>query len=1554
MTTATVLHHLPLWLSNKIQLISESGEFSSCNDDNFGPVSTCRFFDFTLTFQNFILVISSAVFILASLIQLLFLLRLPVVGTTSQKWKPLFYTKAWDLSGLLRLTFAVIQTVLSAAILGLATDDHQLRDALIPSTATPGYTLAFVASAIQIPLTILSRQRLSGGSVILPIYIFATIFTDASRLRTYAVINEVQHTQFFRLCAANLIFKGLAFFAENTTGLPDADSTPDSRASFLSRMTFYWLLKVLWTGFRRPLDMVNLETLGSEFDSESLGKRLQGKWNEQISKAVSKAVKNEQQNINKVQTGPASFDVDGIELDELPSSPTKSKNQSINRAAVEEAASESSSLLLRSCFKAFPFAIMAPAIPALVHIGVQLSLPYLVSRTLAFAESQLSENESQPSAYGWGLVGAYGFTSLIDAFASGQFYWLSDKVQIRMRGALIDILYRKSLRIHLSTANELGGGSIANLMSVDMERFCKVIIPFHFLWTGLLQVAISAYLLYLQLGWSFLASIFSIIICLTIPPIVARGLGPRQRLWSSLTDKRVNLVSSAVNNAKGVKYMAYEKFVAKKLLEAREEEQKAGWSYMCWIISIGAFTNLVKEFTAVSTFTTVFLVDHITGSHRFTINNIITSLTLLSLMEVPLLMMGQQYGSIIAALVSLKRIQVFLGKRERPLISAGNVVSPTDHQEPEEYRRASIGTTPSVGKGQIDLQSLASIDESNIAASFHSASLGWSPKGKAVLVNVSVQIPVDTLTMICGPIGSGKTTFLQALLGEVDVLGGQVRLPLLRDSVAYVAQDGWLQENATIRDNITLQTPFEPELYQTVIYAAALHVDLLQLDKHDDTLAKNLSGGQRQRLALARALYSQCDTYIMDDFTSALDAETAAHVWDALMGPVGLLRNKTVIFATNAVQFLTKASMVIRLQSGKVIEVGKPQDLSEDAREAISRASIDERERANAEAKKAMKYLENTERKDARHEEVEHGKIKWSVYKQWVLAGGIFACLFTLVFGLLFVTACKNGWVVYLQYFARSQDTILGIKEKWAWLGGFIAIILLTMTALPIAEYFSMLICFVRVGRKMHAREVKGVWNAGVKFFEANPPGVIINRFSQDIFVLDWELTMALTNFMFSIFELMFQFLLLIIPVPILIAVLAIVAVAYIAIQKLYAPVSRQLRRLEMATKSPLYSQISETSQASGLATIRALGRQKTFVDINTGRLDRSQQPYFYLQAIRRWLLTSLNLLSLVVNVALITLVVLLKNTKNVAVLGAGLVNATQLALMLNIALVSYTEVEIASVAIERILGFASLEAEEKPLANGKMREILDPKNVIGELEIRDLSITYPEAPKAALRNLNLKTKPGERIGICGRSGSGKSTLLLAIFRMLEPSEGEILLDGKALQTYTAFSLRNSLTIVPQNALVLSATVRENLDPLNDHEDSAVWEALDTCHLLDVVRGFPNGLDTKLDANFNLSAGQRQLFNLTRALLRGRRILVLDEATSSMDYETDAAVQQILRTQFNHCTIFTVAHRIATVRDYDRILVLNNGEMVELDSPNNLMNNPNSTFRALAVEQGVQ
>jgi ABC-type multidrug transport system fused ATPase/permease subunit len=1504
----------------------------TCNDDAFGPISTCRSFDFTLSFENFICLLGSVTFVVASVAQVSFLIPQPSLQSRKKRI-PLVQTQPLDKAGLARVLLAIVNAVFSAAILGLVSKDAELQVRLGQRFAVPSFAMALLAGVMLVPTTVVCRQKLPNSSAILPLYLCATVLLDACRLRSYTIIMAEIPRSFFALNLAAIVVKCVSLIAENTSGIQTTPIAPDAHASFLSRMTFWWLKDVMWTGFRRPLDMVHLRNLGTDFEVDSLGHRLQSVWDACMRKAIDEAVRKDAK-AAKVR------EIDGIELSNM-----SGDQAAESKAAGEQATAESRTLLLKACFLAFPHACLAPIIPLLVTVGVQLSLPYLVNKTLLFAESQLNAETAQPTEYGWGLVGAYGLTGLIYAFANGQVYWLADKTQVRLRGALIDIIYRKSLRLHLSTANEMGG-SISNLMAVDLERFCRAILPVHMLWSGLLQVILSAYLLYRQLGWTFISTLISTAICLAVPPILARGIGEMQSNWSSTTDKRVNLVSSAVNNAKSVKYMAYEQFVADRLLKEREQELKHGWTYFKRLLTLSVVTNLVKEFTALVTFTTLLLVDHITGSERFNINNVVTSMTLLTLMETPLLMIGQQYGAIVAALVSLRRIQAFLGKRERPI--AASISPSASVHERQSYETT---PTPSVGKSSFRAP-IEHDDESLVAAYFHSASLGWSQNGKPVLVNVNVEIPSNALTIICGPIGSGKTTFLLAVLGEVDVLSGKICLPIQREPIAYVAQDGWLQENATIRDNITLQSAFEPELYQTVIYATALHIDLSQLDANDETLAKSLSGGQRQRLALARALYSQADSYVLDDFTSALDAETASHVWKSLMGPVGLLRNKTVIFATNALQLLSDAALVIRLQGGKVVETGRPQDLSQSAREAISRASIDESERASV-AAKAFKIVESENRKDSKHEEVESGTVQWSVYSQWLQAGGVATCLLTFGIGFAFVAASKTAWQVYLQYFARAHDTPTGHEKQWDWLGGFIGLILFAMAIFPVVDFRCSWLSLVRIGRKLHAAEVRGVWNAPLSFFESRPPGVIVNRFSQDIFIMDWDLTIALLNLIGCIFELLGQMVLMVVPVPLLMVVLVIVCGAYFVIQRLYAPVSRQLRRLEMATKSPLYSQFSETSQSSGLATIRALGRQQTFIDINLGRTNRSQQPYFHLQAVRRWLLTWLNLLSLVVNVALVTIIVLLRNTKSIGLLGAGLITATQLSQMLNQTLVAYTEVEITSIALERILGFAAEPAEESAGGMAKKTD-LKPREVSGKLELRDLSVTYPGAPRPALRSLNIQVKAGERIGVCGRSGSGKSTLLLAIFRMLEPTQGEVLLDDTPLDTYTAFSLRNSLTIVPQNPLVLTASVRENLDPLKEHDDGAIWDALEMCHLLDVVRGFPNGLDTELDANFNLSAGQRQLFNLTRALLRGRQILVLDEATSSMDNETDEAVQNVLRTQFKHCTIITVAHRIATVRDYDRILVLSNGEVKELDSPDALMARPDSTFRALAIEQGVQ
>lgn len=1364
--------------------------------------------------------------------------------------------------------------------------------------------------------------------------------------------------------------------AENTAGV-ESDATKEARASFISKMFFWWLKDLLWTGFRKPLEMEDLDDLGPKYSGKVLGQRLAEAWQPReeqfprsgyFARRRSRAKKEGGEELAMHELGKGSLDGCGSTQSHRVTNGGNGHTHQSHRSTKKKGRT-----LLLACFLAFPRELLAPIIWRLINLGATLSLPFLVSRTLAFAESYVSDNDQQqqPAAYGWGLVGAYGLVYLILAFSTGQFNWLCNKVQVKLRGALIEVVYRKSLRLHLDAAKRRGGGSAANLTSVDIERFVKAVLAFHTLWTGFLIIGAAAFLLYRQLGLVFLATIFSIVICLVVPPVGSNGLTGRQTRWSRATDRRVNLTSSAIANAKGLKFMAYEKVIEKRLLKSRDEELAIAWPFWIQFVFVSTFTNLVQEIMAFSTFLALILVDRFTGSHNFTVHTVVTSLTLMQILEIPLLTMGQYYAQLLSAYASLKRIEEFLREQERPT-----------------YADDDGGRAPNEDGEELDMKkhhNFSSMDsvlpqEEAFAASFDSATIGWN-KSKPILVNVTAKVPHGELTMLCGTLGCGKSTFLLALLGEADLLSGSCRLPMKKAPIAYVAQDSWLQEGASIKDNILFDSPFDGELYHTAIHSTALGQDLEELADGDRTLARSLSGGQRQRVALARAVYSDAQTYILDDVMSALDAETASHVWKCLLGNQGLLKGKTVVLATNALHLLHHAAHIIRLDAGKIVEMGRFEELSDKGKMAISRASLDSEAPDLAKLRAAKPKIRNEEKDDDKHETVTSGGVQWrATYGAWAKAIGLGVFVMLILLDVS-RSSSRLAWNFVIQIWARNNE------EHWQgdlakYLSTFTVLVWFVIFVTPVEDILLVYGLVFKAGRRIHADELRGVLYATLRFFEENASGRIINRFSQDVFVVDWEITMAFGNFLGCTSMLIGQILTLVIPVPFILIAVAVALVAYVLIQRLYAPPSRQLRRLEMATKSPIYTLFAETSSPSGLATVRAAARQSTFEEINTARLDKSQAPYYYLWGVRRWLLTWLNLLALVINVALVAIVVILRKSSAVALLGVGLVQATQISTMLNQTLLAWTELEIAGVALERMLAFARLEPEESASTpEGRSRKCIEPAEVKGHVEFKNVSMSYVEGAEPALKRVSFSIQPGERIGVCGRSGSGKSTLLLGLFRMLEPVEGEILLDGYPISSTQAHALRNSMTIVPQNALLLADSVRNNLDPARERSDSEIWTALDKCRMRDFVQALPSGLDTLVvsggsgsaessakdkegeddddedasrgtNSSVHFSAGQRQLFSLARALLRRRKVLVLDEATSSMDYETDRAVQEVLRTQFDDCTMITVAHRIATVRDFDRILVLGAGQVVEFDTPDNLVQKPNGIFRSLAIEQG--
>lgn len=899
--------------------------------------------------------------------------------------------------------------------------------------------------------------------------------------------------------------------AENTSGVQTTQSTKEGSASFISKMLFWWLKDVIWTGFRKPLEMVNLDNLSPDFEGRRLGAHLSKEWNKQSRRTLFKGKKR----ISIAKSLPSLlrslrslFDIkkpgsDSIEMNILDAVDAETKEP--------KDYSSPGPNLLWVCFRAFTLSLLAPVFPKIVMSGVTLALPFLVRDTLAFAESHTNPSTAQPATYGWGLVGAYGFVYLVLSFSTGQFYWACDRGQIKLRGALLDMIYRKSLRLHLSTARTTGGGAAANLMAVDLERVVRAIIPFHNLWNGLLIVSVAAYLLYLQLGLVFLSTLASIIVCIGFPIVASRGIGGRQARWSKATDERVNLTSSAINNAKGVKIMAYESVIVERLIEERANEINFGWSYYKQLLIVSGFTNVVTEIMAVTTFTTLAIVDYVSGSHRLNLNIVVTTLTLMQLLELPLLQMGQNYGSIIAALVSLKRIQEFLVKDEKPVSLIQQSARPSSVAD-------SFVTFDTQNRGR----SGSFLTNGRFAASFESASLGWTPS-KPVLFNVTLDIPWNQLTMVCGTLASGKSTLLQALLGETNIISGIMHLPIKRSPIAYVAQDGWLQEGATIQDNIVFDAPFDAERYQSVVNATALHIDFKELARRDQSLAKALSGGQRQRVTLARALYANAESYILDDFTSALDAETASHVWSYLFTRSdGLLRGKTVVMATNALQLLKDAFLIVRLDDGKIIEATTYESLSRKGIEVVGRQSIEAdsvRPEVDTGALNTTDSRTKEVKEDDKHEDVEQGSVKWSVYGDWFKAMGFVFIAFYLTMDLAH-TGALLGWNTYLQYWGRNSQIDTTHIHTLHWLGGFIALISISIISFGFDFVTLAYAALIRAGNILHTAELKGVFGTVLSFFEDNASGRIVNRFSQDLFVLDWEIVLALGNFVSAVTDL--------------------------------------------------------------------------------------------------------------------------------------------------------------------------------------------------------------------------------------------------------------------------------------------------------------------------------------------------------------------------------------------------------------------------------------------------
>lgn len=1451
--------------------------------------------------------------------------------------------------------FALAGLVLGELLTDTYTDEHPT----VVYEAVILQALTYVLAAVLIQV-----ERLQGIITSGVLFIFWLLSTSAGVIPFYSKIilkeyeDDINHFGLFcatyALILLQLIFHCFAELHPNneTNNEKFQKHSPELDASFPSRLWYCWIDKLIIKSFKETITDDDIWLLHPRDQSKNIVPAFQKTWEHETNK----------------------YRRNDLEK--------RMPNETSKRSYKTEKNKKKPSLIW-VMIKVYFLELWMSWMCKIAYDMLVFLNPIILKLLISFTKSQDLKWK------GYVLAFFMFVASSIQSILFQYSFHISMTLGMRVRSAITSSVFQKALTIRNSERKTTTVGEIVNIMSVDCQRIQEVIPYLYILVSAPLQISLALYFLYDELGPASFAGMIILILLIPFNVFIMSKMQKWREQQMNVKDNRIKMMNEILNGIKVLKLYAWEKSFEKKVNKIRSKEMHLLHN-IAYMNALSTFSwTMAPYMVTLATFGTYVLSspdNHLDADKTF------VSLTLFNILRAPINMLPMIVSMLVQLKISIKRADKFLNSSDIP---QDNVI------------RTHVGDS---------------------AIKVTNGNFTWDPEDPSnfSLKNININIPSGQLVAIVGSVGTGKSSLISAILGEMEKIKGEVQI---KGSVAYVPQEAWIQ-NETLMNNIIFGKELKQDVFDRVIDACAMQSDIdilaggIQAEIGEKGI--NLSGGQRQRVSLARAVYRNSDIYLFDDPLSAVDSHVGKHIFNELICNRGLLKNKTRLLVTHGIQWLPEVDYILVMDDGKISESGTYNDLLEhngpfaQFLNTYLNEDIDEDEDeeileikntilrrvssvcSNTGEEDIKKFNQNRKfstiekvitnhaktnghvgiRRDSIHlldktpgsemyelkdmkedyvkgmnlieaEKSESGKVQMSVFLTYAKSAGYIYCIAILVLYFLFQVSSVFG-NIWLSWWSEDRladklgngtaersklDIYLGVY------GGAGVVQAFFVLFYSILASFSLL----RGAKILQKRMLKNIFHCPMVFFDTTPIGRILNRFSKDIDTIDTTLPQAIRQIMSNMFLACSTLFIITYTTPIFLTVIIPIFVMYYIIQNYYLPTSRQLKRIESITRSPIYSMFSET--LAGAASIRTYCVQEEFTKKLEDKLDNNLKSLSMSLASNRWLGMRLDLLGNIIVFSAVIFAVVNRETMTSGGVGLSITYALNVTFFLSWFVQNRSEVETNVVAVERVNEYCNVENEADWYKDNRPDKSW-PSN--GDITFDNFQLRYRPELDLVLKGISCKVQGGEKVGIVGRTGAGKSSLTVSLFRLIEGAAGNIIIDDQIISELGLHDLRSKLTILPQEPVIFSGALRNNLDPLEQFEDKELWKALELSHLKNFVKQLNGQLDYECgEGGNNLSVGQRQLICLARSILHKTKILILDEATAAVDMETDRLIQETIQSHFKDTTILTIAHRLNTIIDYDKILVLDKGRLREFDTPEVLLKDRDSIFYGMAKNAGL-